>query len=198
MKLVLPALGLAVTGLLTTGCLQQRELMDPEANLGIEAGGPVANIALSDGLLAGDFGSRRGFDGDATEMNGSTDYEFKTTNVVVTREENSRGAGMVILWTNGRTLEQLEVGRHDFEYDPQALEQDTVTANVCSGDSAASIDYDQPADRGTLLVEDDPEGGRRITVETETARLDPTTGDRDFNRMETSSTSFTFVPGGQQ
>ena len=195
MKLVLPVLGLALA---TSACLQQRELMDPETNLGIESGGPIANIALSNGLLRGDFGSRRGFDGEATGMSGSSDYEFKSTNVVVTREEQSRGAGMVILWTSGKTLDELEVGRHTFEYDPESLDQDTVTANVCSGESAGAIDYDQPADRGTLVIENDPTGGRNVTVETETARLDPITGERDFSQMETSSTTFTFVPGGAQ
>lgn len=200
MNLFHSALGiaLATTALATTACVQQRELMDPQSNLGIESGGPMANIALSDGNLRGDFGSRRGFDGDATEMSGSSDYEFKTSNVVVTREENGRGAGMVILWTNGETLEQLEPGRHDFQYDPEALEQGTVTANVCSGESAGSIDYDQPADRGTVTVEDVPEGGRRIDVHTETAELDPTTGNRDFSNMEESDTAFVFAPGGQQ
>lgn len=191
MKLLVPALGLS---LLSVGCLQERELMDPQANLGIEAGGAVTNLAVKNGLLRGDFGARRGFDGEATEMTGTSDREFKTSSVVVTREEEGRGAGMVILWTNGKTLEQLELGRHDFAYDPESIDQDEVTANVCSGAAAGSIDYDQPADRGHIIVEDNPEGGRDIELHTETARLDPITGERDFSRMETSTTAFTFQP----
>jgi hypothetical protein len=177
--------------------MQQREFMDPTSNLGIESGGAVSNMSVRDGLLRGDFGQRRGFDGEATEMSGSSDYEFKTSNVNVARQEDGRGAGMVILWTNGKTLEQLEEGRHDFAYDPESLDQDTVSANVCSGSSTSAIDYDQPADRGHIVVTNDPEGGRQIDVHTETARLDPVTGERDFSRMETSDTSFVFVPGGQ-
>jgi hypothetical protein len=191
MKLLLGTLAVAT---LAIGCVNQKEYMDPAQNLGLN--GSVSNMAVRDGMLRGDFGPRRGFDGNATEMNGSSDYEFKTSNVNITREENDRGAGMVILWTNGRTLEQLETGRHEFEYDPNSIDQDEVSANVCSGASPGSMDYDQPADRGHIVVSDNPEGGRQVDVHTETFRLNPVTGARTDD-LEVSDTSFTFVPGGE-
>ena len=80
MKLLLGTLALAT---LAIGCVNQKEYMDPAQNLGLN--GSVSNMAVRDGMLRGDFGPRRGFDGDATDMSGSSDYEFKTSNVNVTR-----------------------------------------------------------------------------------------------------------------
>jgi hypothetical protein len=192
MKLILGSLSLA---LLAVGCMNQREYMDPTQNSGLT--GSVSNMAVRDGNLRGDFGPRRGFDGEATDMQGSSDYEFKSSNVNVAREENGRGAGMVILWTNGKTLEQLDLGRHDFEYDENSLDQGEISANVCSGSAPGSYDYDQPADKGHIVISDNPQGGREVAVHTETHRLDPVTGARTDN-LEVSDTSFTFVPGGEQ
>jgi hypothetical protein len=189
------AFALLGTAVLSIGCMQQREFMDPTSNLGIENGRSQSNMSMRNGLVRGDFGERRGFDGEATHMDGASDYEFKSSYVNVARQEESRGAGMVIVSTNGKTLEQLEIGRHDFEYNEESLDQDVVLVSVCSGTSVGAIDYDQPADRGHLVVSDNPEGGRRIDVHTETAELDPVTGAR-LSQTESSDTSFVFVPGG--
>lgn len=191
MKLLVGSLGLS---LLAVGCMNEREYMDPAQNLG-GLNGSVSNMAVRDGLLRGDFGPRKGFDGEATDMNGSSDYEFKTSNVNVAREENNKGAGMVILWTNGKTLEQLEDGRHDFAYDENSIDQDEITANVCSGAAPGSYDYDQPVDKGHIVVSDNPEGGKQVDVHTETNKLDPVTGART-DEVEVADTSFVFVPGG--
>ncbi len=196
MKLLcaLSTTGLAVAAL-TSGCLNEREYVDPQLNNG-SAGGAVSNLAVRNGALRGDFGPRRGFDGTATEMKGQSDYEFKTSNVSVVREEDrNRGAGMVILWTSGTTLEALPLGRHNFEYDPNALEQDQVGAQVCSGAAAGDIDYDQPAQSGHVVVSQLPEGGRKVDVHTETPALDATGA--PTSTIDVSDTTFHFAAGQQ-
>ena len=88
--------------------------------------------------------------------------------------------------TNNLLLEQLEVGEHSFSYDSSSLDTPSLAANVCSGPDGGSIDYDRPADSGTVVVSNTDEG-RQIAVHTETL-LDETSG-------ETEVSDTTFVIG---
>ncbi len=185
MKYVLPIL--AVAAVAATGCMNERVYMDPTQNASF-GGGPQSNIGLADGTLKGDFGPRTGFDGNATDMQGSSDPEWRTSTVTVARSEQTRGTGMVIIWTNGITLENLEVGAHQYDYDPNSLDAAPVSMNVCSGTDSASIDYDRPVDHVTATVQDTP-NGRQYQFHTATATIDPATGDVT-DQTETSDTTF--------
>lgn len=170
------------------GCLNDRVYMDPTQNLG--GSGSDTTLNLRNSTLRGDFGPRTDIDGPAA-AEGSSTPSMRSSTVTVTREEEGRGTGMVILWTNDILLEQLEVGEHPFTYDASSVDTPEIAANVCSGPDDGSIDYDRPADRGTVVVTDTPEG-RQIAVHTETELTDemgsPSGG------MEVSDTSF--VLGG--
>lgn len=182
---------LVPVALVATGCLQERELVDPTSNLNGGAPGAATNIALENGSLRGDFGPRQGFDGSATELTGASERELNTSTTSITRTENGRGTGMVILWTNGVLLENLEVGAHDFRYDPSALEPSAVSVNVCSGSGdASSIDYDAPAESGSVLVTRTPEG-RVFDVHTETPAIDAM--GNATGSIDTANATFTLV-----
>lgn len=189
MKHVLPLLAVAIAA--TAGCMNERVYMDPSQTTGF-GGSQASNLNLQNGSIRGDFGPRRGFDGAATEMQGSSDLQLRSSTVSVTRSEDVRGTGMIILWTNRLALEELELGAHDFAYDPTSFDTPPVSANVCSGVDSASIDYDRPADQVTVVVSQTPEG-RRYDVHTETALVDPVTGEAGTD-VETSDTSFVVAP----
>lgn len=183
-QLIVGALALVAAA----GCMNERTYMDPAQNLGGAGGDTTLNLRNS--TLRGDFGPRTGIDGPAL-AEGSSTPSMRSSTITVTREEQERGTGMVILWTNNVLLEQLELGEHPFSYDASSVDTPELAANVCSGPSDSSIDYDRPADRGTLVVSDTPEG-RQIAVHTETVLTDEmgvATGG-----VETSDT--TFVLGG--
>ena len=191
MKTLLLGIGTSALLLGSGACLQERAYVDPNQNVGLDA---ADNMALSDGSLRGDFGARRGFEGDATGLRGSSDPAYRMTTVHVVREQNDLGAGMIILSTSGKTLDELAVGEHTFAYDPNSLDENNIFVNVCSGVDAQMFDYDAPADRGTLTITPTADGQREVTVETETARLDPTTG-APTGDFETSLSTFTYQPG---
>ena len=177
-----------LTGLsigLSGGCLQGIDANDDDSALG--AGVPVG---IGEGFLAGDFGSRRGFVGDATRLEASIDRQHKSSLVHVVREQRGVGAAMVLVSLSGRTLDELEVGEHAFSFDEATLETQSIFVNVCGGDTGAAFDYDAPAARGTLVVDIRDDGARTIDVHTETPRIDPATG-KDTDVVETSDVSFT-------
>lgn len=183
MKLMIPGVTLAALVVLA-GCMNERTYVDPTSHL---KDGDTQKMNVTGGALRGDFGTRRGFDGPATELSGTSDLDFRTSTVTVSRAEQERGTGMVILWTNGRLLSELAPGEHTFAYDPQSLDAAEIEARVCSGEDGSSIDYDAPADRGTVLVQQTPEG-TQIDVSTETAILDDT--GTPTGNFEQASSSF--------
>lgn len=193
MKYVLPVLAV-VAATVAAGCMNERTYMDPTQNASFGSGGPQNTINLANGHLRGDFGPRTGFDGQATDMQGSSDPEWRTSTVTVTRSEDIRGTGMVIIWTNGITLEALDVGAHDYTYDPTSLDATPVSMNVCSGGDSSSIDYDRPVDHVTATVQETPEG-RSYQLHTITAKLnelgEPT------NDVEESDTTFVLGAASQ-
>lgn len=166
-----------------TGCMNDRTYMDPVQNL--DGSGSDATLNLRNSTLRGDFGPRTGIDGPAI-AEGSSTPSMRSSTVTITRDEEQRGTGMVILWTNDVLLEQLEVGEHPFSYDASSVDTPELAANVCSGPSGGSIDYDRPADRGTIVVSDTPEG-RQIAVHTET---DVDEMDAENGGVEISDTTF--------
>ncbi|MCC7072985.1 MAG: hypothetical protein IT383_16805 [Deltaproteobacteria bacterium] len=170
----------AVALIAAAGCMNDRTYMDPVQNL--SGPGSDNQLVLNEGALRGDFGPRTDIDGPAV-AEGSSSPSSNSSTVTVTRAEEGRGTGMVILWTNNLLLEQLEPGEHPFSYDSEALDTPSLAANVCSGPDGGSIDYDRPADRGTFVVSDTAEG-REIAVHTETV-VDASTGE-----TEVSDTSF--------
>lgn len=173
------------------GCINDRVYMDPVQNLG--GAGSENSLNLRNGNLRGDFGPRTGIDGPAV-AEGSSMPAARSSTVTVQREEQGRGTGMVILWTDGLLLEQLDVGEHEFAYDAASMDSPQIAANVCSGPDGGSIDYDAPADRGTVVVSDTP-AGRQIAVHTETEVIDAMDG-APTGQVEVSDT--TFVLGGAQ
>jgi hypothetical protein len=185
----------AVAGLLftSTGCLQERTYVDPTSDLGFGVASTASNMNLRDGYLRGDFGVRRGFDGEATNLQGSNDTHYRMTTVNIVREEQQRGAGMVILSTSGRTLDELEPGEHAFHYDESGLGDDELFVNVCGGADANAFDYDAPAASGTVTIEDTPTGVRRVDLHTETPVIDPATG-APTGATETSDSTFAYQP----
>jgi hypothetical protein len=185
-------LGLTVSAM---GCLQERTYLDPEQDFGFaDSGGVSSNMPLRSGTLRGDFGSRRGFDGEATDLQGSNDAEYGMTTVNIVREEARRGAGMVIFSTSGRTLDDFEVGEHAFRYNAESLtSNEEVFVNVCGGDDASAFDYDTPAERGTVTIEEDTAGNRTVAVHTETPVLDPVSG-VPTGSIESTDSSFTYTP----
>jgi len=185
-------LGACTAGLcLSVGCVQEFDYVDPTQN--VDLGGGGSNMALQDGFLAGDFGTRRGFEGEATRLEGSSDREYRSTSVNVVREQRGLGAGMVILAVSGNTLDEMATGEHRFSYDEASFSDETIYVNVCGGDSSSSFDYDQPARNGTVTVEEAPNGLRTVDIQTEAPVLDPATG-IETGEVETSTASFTFRP----
>lgn len=186
-------LGACTVGLLT-GCLQERTYLDPEQNLGFNSGSS-SNMSLRDGRLSGDFGPRRGFDGEATRLEGSNDPQYGMTVVNVVREQQNVGAGMVILSISGRTLDNFEAGEHTFRYDQNELSatNNEVFVNVCGGNDDSAFDYDAPAESGTITVEDTADGLRQVDIHTETPVLDPATG-LQTDDVEISDSSFSYQP----
>lgn len=184
MKHVLPVLAVLVV----SACMNERVLYtDPSQNASLGGGGKASNINLQSGTLRGDFGPRTGFDGAATDMQGTSDSQWKTSTITVARSEDLRGTGMVIIWTNGITLQDLTPGAYTYDYNPDSLDTVPVSMNVCSGDTTATIDYDRPVDHVTATVRDTTDG-RAYDLHTETAIIDingNVTGD-----TETSDTSF--------
>ncbi len=176
-------LGACTAGLtLSAGCLQDYNYVDPtESVLG-------SNMQLADGYLAGDFGDRTGFDGEATGLEGNIDRQYQNTSVNVVREQRGLGAGMIILHVSGNTLDRLAPGEHTFSRD-EALSDQAIYVNVCGGQSASAFDYDQPAS-GTLTIEDSPNGLRTVDIQTEAPRLD--VNGNETNEVEASTASFTF------
>ncbi|HEY4222692.1 MAG TPA: hypothetical protein VGO62_15155, partial [Myxococcota bacterium] len=147
----------------SSACLSERAYVDPNKDLGGTTSSTQTPLQLAHGVLKGDFGSRTGFDGSATELIGTTDSEWQSSTVTLARAEQLRGTGMVILWTNGVALEDLEVGTHVFDFDASSLDVPLVSMNVCSGTDASSIDYDRPADQVTATVVEQG-GTRTITL----------------------------------
>jgi hypothetical protein len=187
------ALGLVAS---SVGCLQERTYLDPRQDLGFggDGGLSASNMNLRDGRLRGDFGARRGFDGAATDLQGSNDVDYRMTTVNVVREEAGRGAGMVILSTSGRTLDELPVGEHAFNYEDASLgANEEVFVNVCGGADAGAFDYDAPAREGTVTIEEDASGNRTVSIHTETPVVDPSTG-VETGAVETSDSTFTYAP----
>lgn len=185
-------LGACTAGLcLSVGCVQEFDYVDPTQN--VDLGGGGSNMALQDGFLAGDFGTRRGFEGEATRLEGSSDRQYRSTSVNVVREQRGLGAGMVILAVSGTTIDEMAVGEHRFSYDEATYSDEQIYANVCGGDSSSSFDYDQPARNGTLTIEEAPNGLRTVDIQTEAPVLDPVTG-IETGETETSTASFTFRP----
>jgi hypothetical protein len=173
--------------------MQDMTYLDPGVP-GLAFGGTGSSMSLRDGRLRGDFGVRKGFDGSATNLQGTNDPEYRMTTVNVVREEEGRGAGMVILSLSGRTLDELEPGEHSFRYDDTSLAGDQeIFANVCGGSGATSFDYDAPASRGTLAVAIADDGTRRVDLHTETPTIDPATGLQDGG-VELSDSSFAWQP----
>jgi hypothetical protein len=186
-------LGVATSTLaLSLGCLQERAYLDvPD---GFDVLGPSSSdMTLSNGFLRGDFGARRGFDGQATHLQGATTSEYEMSTVNIVREEKDRGAAMVILTTSGFTLDSLPAGEHEFHYDEGSLDSEAVFVNVCGGANASGFDYDAPAASGTLTVGEAPTGERTVQLHTVTEILDPATG-APTGGFETSDSSFAFVP----
>jgi hypothetical protein len=182
-------------GLLSAGCLQDKTYLDPDQNAGFN-NTSASTMQLRDGSLRGDFGGRRGFNGEATRLEGSNDPAYGMTVVNVVREQQDTGAAMVILSISGKTLDQYEVGEHAFHYDESSLNtNEQVFANVCSSaGSSDSFDYDAPAQDGTITIEDSPEGLRNVQVHTETPVVDGSgvpTGD-----VEITDSAFSFPMQG--
>ncbi len=189
MKTIL--LGACTVGLLT-GCLQERTYLDPEQNIGLT--GSSSNMSLRDGQVHGDFGPRRGFDGEATRLEGSNDPQYGMTVVNVVREQENVGAGMVILSISGRTLDNFEPGEHSFRYDQNDLSTNSeIFVNVCGGNDDTAFDYDAPAENGTITVEDGTDGQRHVDIHTETPVVDASTG-VPTDDVEISDSSFAYQP----
>jgi hypothetical protein len=188
-KLLLGALTTGLCG--SVGCVQEYDYVDPTQN--VDLGGGASNMALQDGFLAGDFGTRRGFDGEATRLEGNSDREYRSTSVNVVREQRGLGAGMVILAVSGTTLDEMATGEHRFSYDEASFSDEAIYVNVCGGDSSSSFDYDQPARNGSVTIEEAPNGLRSVDIQTATPVLDPATG-IETGDVETATTSFTFRP----
>lgn len=188
MKVALPAL--ACIALPLTACVNERVYVDPSQAPTVDAdwGAEPATLNVFSGSLRGDFGPRRGFDGEATSVNAHSDPTFVSSVVDVARVEQGKGMGMVILYTSGILLEDLELGSHTFHFDPNSLDLPPVGANVCSGTEDGTIDYDLPADSVVVNVSVTPEG-RTYDVSTVTSTIDPMTGEFT-GEVETSDVSF--------
>ncbi len=168
------------------GCLQETAYVDPESSTAIVTG-VSSNMKLVDGNLSGDFGPRAGFAGAATDMVGDSDRDFGS-NVMISRSESSRGTGMLLLWST-TVLERMEPGTYAIEYDPGALDS-TLAVNVCSGNDEAAIDYDAPAEAGSVVVTRTP-AGRGFDVHTETPVRDAM--GNATGQLQTSDSTFTVV-----
>jgi hypothetical protein len=171
MKKLLLAVPVATFALV--GCIDSKVYVDPNSNTSFTNNGAPSNLQLANGNLNGEFGPRDGFDGPATEMTGTSDPDFQSSTTTVTRTEDGRGTGMMILWTNGVLLENIRAGEtQTFRYDPNSMDSPQVSANICSGSGdSASIDYDAAAQEVDLTVTRTPEG-RVYDVTTRTPRVD--------------------------
>lgn len=183
-------------GLLSTvGCLQDRTYLDPQQNAGFN-NTSASQMSLRDGRLAGDFGGRRGFNGEASRLEGSNDPAYGMTTVNVVRSQEEVGAAMVILSISGRSLDKFEVGEHSFHYDESSLDtNEQVFVNVCGGADDTAFDYDAPARDGTITIEDSPEGLRSVDIHTETPMIDNNTG-LETGDVELTDSSFSFPMNG--
>lgn len=190
MKKLLLAVPVATLGLV--GCIQETEYVDPNSNVSFANANTPSNLELADGRLNGDFGPRSGFDGPATEMSGTSDPGFQTSTTTITRTEQGRGTGMLILWTNGVLLENIQPGEPQiYTYDASGYDTPAVSANICSGaGDSSSIDYDAPAEEVEVQVTRTP-NGRVYDVTTRTPAMDafgtPT------GEMDEATGSFTLV-----
>jgi hypothetical protein len=182
---------LLASAIVSTGCLSERAYMDPNAQNLQLGGGVSSNIDVRDGTLRGDFGPRTGFNGPATRLDGYDDREYGYTSVTVTQTNPSRGTGMMIINVDGASLRDLEAGTHTFDYDSGSLDGANIMVNACSGPSDDSIDYDVPANEGTVVIQDTAQG-RIVNVETSTDVVDTGTG-LYTGQQETAQAGFTLV-----
>lgn len=188
-------LGACTVGLLSAACLQDHTYLDPQQNAGFN-NTSASSMQLRDGRLAGDFGGRRGFNGEATRLEGSNDPAYGMTVVNVVRDQEDVGAAMVILSISGRTLDKMEVGEHSFHYDESSMNGDEeVFSNVCGGNTSSSFDYDAPARDGTITIQDAPNGLRTVDIHTETPVVDSSTGE-ETGGIELTDSSFSFPMQG--
>lgn len=174
------------------GCVNERLYVDENSNTSFVGGGAApSNLQIENATLRGDFGPRTGFDGAATEITGTSDPDFQSTTASVTRTETNRGTGMLILWTNGVLLEDIQPGTYTM--DPNSYETPAISANSCSGaGDSASIDYDEPTDEVEVQVTRTPEG-RVFDIETRNYPMDAS-GEIDRSvEPVTASTTFTLV-----
>lgn len=142
---------------LSVGCLQQVDYVEPSNDSFFNAGnGSYRDLApnIRDGVLSGQFGPNdRPFNNDAvTDVSGySDDYG---SNVTLVSERNGR-LGMLVINTSEGNLQTLPAGT----YRSSSTEYSQVSVMVCSQE------FDAPANDADVVIADQPDGTRTITVE---------------------------------
>ncbi|HEY4222690.1 MAG TPA: hypothetical protein VGO62_15145 [Myxococcota bacterium] len=185
MKHTIGILVLAAAPALVGGCMESRTYENPNQN-GPSPFTTPSNLAVSGGHLQGDIGTVKGFDDNATLTEGATDgYQ---SSYVKVQSDKTAGTGMVILNLYGVNLNELKLGQTAFT---NFNSNTSMYALGCSGQNASNIDYDQPADHGTVTVAQGVNGTRQVTVHGEW------TQDASGNTLTTPSVatgSFTYQP----
>lgn len=154
----IPALFAAALVPLSVGCLQQVDYVEPES-IGFFGGdsGDYTDISSSirDGVLSGRFGPNdRRFDNEAaTSVSGFTD-SYGSSNVTLITDGGGR-IGMLIIDTYDASLVTLPAGT----YRSSSTQASQVSVMVCSAD------FDAPANDADVVIADQPDGTRTITVE---------------------------------
>jgi len=142
---------------LSVGCLQQVDYVEPESIGFFDNDSSYRDISpnIRDGVLSGQFGPNdQPFNNDAaTSVSGYTD-DYGSSNVTVITERNGR-MGMLIVDTYNASLLTLPAGT----YRSSSTEASQVGVMVCSSD------FDAPANDANVIIVDQPDGTRNVTVE---------------------------------
>jgi hypothetical protein len=189
--------GSSVLLVAAVGCSSEYSYVEPSAV-------PVGQLAVANGAIQGEFGSRGRVSGEASVLDAQDYGDTNAAMIYLGRNESDVGAAMVILSVNGAALENLAVGDHTFSYSEFGSDV-SILANTCSGaardlpassgvEMAEAMDYDQPADSGVVTVSELPNGLRQVVVRTETLPVDPNTNQPMGESVHVAEASFQFQP----
>jgi hypothetical protein len=116
-------------------------------------------LPITEGRVRGDIGAVRGFDA-PTDYVDSYGDEYWTSITLNATDEQGR-MGMIILDIGNMDIQSVAAGT--YSYSAQELGGSEIYVTGCS--SSADTEYDAPAEDGTVVVRDNPDGTRDVNIE---------------------------------
>ncbi|HEY1098350.1 MAG TPA: hypothetical protein VGF99_05465 [Myxococcota bacterium] len=154
----IPALIAAAALLPTIGCLQETNYIDDTQTDSFFGGDAVElNDNVRDGIIDGRYGLDNSAVFDEAPVTSTNYYAdgYGTESITLISERNGRMGMMIIDTYDGASLRTLPAGT----YRSSSTMASQVSVLVCSNE------FDAPADDANVVIEDQPDGTRTVTVE---------------------------------